>query len=164
MSLTIEEAKKYFGEFTYKEIGNGLIYIDDLWVKENIVIATLPIIGTIKCHKKVAGELAKIFSKIEKDKKEYLIDVKDTKANGGCWVPRHMCWDVKRPLSLHAWGIAIDINPTTNPFGSKGTENQKELAKYFEEYCWEWGGRWKTPDPMHFQWALKLEKRNENGI
>ena len=53
-------------------------------------------------------------------------------------------------LSLHAWGIAVDINAAWNRFGKKPTISS-ELVKCFTDAGFDWGGTWKTPDGMHFQ-------------
>jgi len=54
--------------------------------------------------------------------------------------------------SLHAWGIAIDINAGWNGFGKKPTMSQ-ELVKCFTDAGFDWGGWWAKPDGMHFQLA-----------
>lgn len=60
-------------------------------------------------------------------------------------------------LSQHAFGTAIDVNAATNPMLSRGAQvvtdlpaNTAELAK---KYGLEWGGNWKRPDAMHFEWV-----------
>lgn len=75
-----------------------------------------------------------------------------------------------RPLSLHAWGIAIDIDPNLNkarefapdkypePWGPAWLELwpkglPQSFVEAFEREGWTWGGRWREfCDPMHFQW------------
>ena len=54
--------------------------------------------------------------------------------------------------SLHAWGIAIDINAAWNQFGKKPTMSS-ELVKCFTDAGFDWGGTWSKPDGMHFQLA-----------
>jgi hypothetical protein len=54
--------------------------------------------------------------------------------------------------SLHAWGIAIDINAAWNGFGKKPTMSP-ELVKCFTDAGFDWGGVWSKPDGMHFQLA-----------
>ena len=54
--------------------------------------------------------------------------------------------------SLHAWGIAIDINAAWNGFGKKPTMSP-ELVKCFTDAGFDWGGLWSKPDGMHFQLA-----------
>jgi len=67
---------------------------------------------------------------------------------GGCY-----CFRPRRrshALSVHAWAAAIDLNPMENDPGSKGNIPE-EAVTIFEEEGWNWGGRWKKSDPMHFQ-------------
>ena len=52
--------------------------------------------------------------------------------------------------SLHAWGLAVDINAASNKFGSKPTM-PLELVKCFTDAGFDWGGTWTKPDGMHFQ-------------
>jgi D-alanyl-D-alanine carboxypeptidase len=63
--------------------------------------------------------------------------------------------------SLHAWGLAVDMNPTDNQFK---WSREKLIAagrkpftdgfvKCFKDAGFDWGGDWKTPDCMHFQLA-----------
>lgn len=53
-------------------------------------------------------------------------------------------------MSLHSWGIAIDINAGWNPLGQKG-EMTEELAGCFQDAGLKWGREFKRKDPMHFQ-------------
>ncbi len=67
---------------------------------------------------------------------------------GGCFNFR-----VKRNnqgLSTHSWGIAIDLNPHIAPYGKRGHQPDI-LVDIFESRGFEWGGRWRHKDSMHFQ-------------
>jgi hypothetical protein len=56
-------------------------------------------------------------------------------------------------LSMHAYGIAFDINPRESGMGRTGTIDPA-LIDVFEFHGWYWGGRFRpTPDEMHFQFA-----------
>lgn len=55
-------------------------------------------------------------------------------------------------MSMHAYGIAIDINPAKNPMGKKGVMPEWFVA-IFKKWGFTWGGSWKRTDPMHFQYA-----------
>lgn len=73
------------------------------------------------------------------------------KAWDGCYQVRN-----KRGLSswsLHAWGLAIDINAAWNPLGKKPTISP-ELVKCFTDAGFIWGGLWSRPDGMHFELAV----------
>jgi hypothetical protein len=81
----------------------------------------------------------------------------------GCFNPRHQQYDEDRPLSDHAWAIAFDINPGANswvpekdhpkPFEagwSEFSDLPRGVVAAFESVGFEWGGRWKHRDTMHF--------------
>ena len=61
-------------------------------------------------------------------------------------------------LSLHSWGIAIDINPDRNPYQRGNydppqTDIPGEVIDIFKKYGFFWGGDWPGErDPMHFEW------------
>lgn len=57
-----------------------------------------------------------------------------------------------RKLSMHAFGGAIDLNASTNELGTIG-DMDPTIVDIFTSHGWEWGGFWKRPDPMHFQFA-----------
>ena len=58
-------------------------------------------------------------------------------------------------LSVHSWGIAIDLNPQLGHLGCQedaGTYPQP-IVDIFKERGFIWGGDWAYPDAMHFQAA-----------
>lgn len=55
-------------------------------------------------------------------------------------------------VSTHAWGIAFDINASKNPLGRKPTMDPRIVA-IGRDHQLVWGGQWKRPDGMHFQYA-----------
>ena len=54
--------------------------------------------------------------------------------------------------STHSWAIAIDINPHRGELGREPTMPDFIVCA-FERRGFEWGGRWRRPDGMHFQAA-----------
>ncbi|KKQ18884.1 MAG: hypothetical protein US31_C0001G0071 [Berkelbacteria bacterium GW2011_GWA1_36_9] len=60
--------------------------------------------------------------------------------------------------SLHSWGIAIDINPDTNPYqpgnyGPPESDIPIQIVNIFKKYGFAWGGDWPGErDSMHFEW------------
>jgi hypothetical protein len=57
--------------------------------------------------------------------------------------------------STHAWGIAIDLNASSNPMKTVATmsisDSQQALAPFFEQAGFYWGKNFG--DPMHFQYC-----------
>lgn len=65
------------------------------------------------------------------------------------------CFNVRKSrtsnsYSLHAWGLAIDINASANPLGKFPTMD-KRIVTVFKKNGFEWGGDWKLYDGMHYQ-------------
>lgn len=64
-------------------------------------------------------------------------------------------------FSLHAYGIAIDIDPKENPFTAGDAYSGKLQRRHVQaalaiknkrgQSVWSWGGSWRRPDRMHFQ-------------
>lgn len=55
-----------------------------------------------------------------------------------------------KALSLHSWGIAVDINAAWNQLRQKPTLTPG-FVKCWKDAGFDWGGDWKIPDGMHFQ-------------
>ena len=59
------------------------------------------------------------------------------------------------PYSMHQLGLAIDVNPDTNPYlGNSGSILQhRKIIDIFKQHGWFWGGNWGPGgrDQMHFQ-------------
>jgi D-alanyl-D-alanine carboxypeptidase/Putative peptidoglycan binding domain len=59
--------------------------------------------------------------------------------------------------SAHSWPVAVDINPNTNPYSSKGTlitDMPRAFVDCFKAEGFGWGGEWRHPkDAMHFSLA-----------
>jgi hypothetical protein len=65
------------------------------------------------------------------------------------------CFNIRRKrggesLSLHSWGVAIDVNASWNQFGKPPTMTS-EFVACFTDAGFDWGGLWSKPDGMHFQ-------------
>ena len=75
---------------------------------------------------------------------------------GGCYNFRPMRGS--HVLSMHAYGIAIDLDPEHNPQFARWKEDKgmmpMAVVDIFEAAGWTWGGRWTSrTDCMHFQAA-----------
>lgn len=63
-------------------------------------------------------------------------------------------------LSYHAFGVAIDINPATNPYVASGAPARHDMpavyVQIFLAHGFTWGGNWSSPkDYMHFEFHGK---------
>ncbi|MFL6693147.1 MAG: M15 family metallopeptidase, partial [Ramlibacter sp.] len=65
---------------------------------------------------------------------------------------RYIAYDPAKGLSLHTWGIAIDLNVPENQRGTVGRMN-RQVVQIFKRWGFAWGGDWHYTDPMHFELA-----------
>jgi hypothetical protein len=104
-------------------------------------------VSMMTCHNLLASVFTGVFDRLQSGGLQSKIT-----SFGGCFSFRPQRTGTK--LSTHAWGIAIDLNPETNPQGTAGNMDPAVIAT-FRESGFEWGGDWqgKTRDPMHFQFC-----------
>jgi hypothetical protein len=75
--------------------------------------------------------------------------IKELKTWDGCFNIRKQRGSLSK-LSLHSWGIAIDVNAAWNGLGKQPTLS-KGFVKCFTDNGFTWGGNWKRLDGMHFE-------------
>jgi len=135
------------GTMTFQILKSGFIRPDPSWVQANIVRGVVPLLGTVTCHRFLFPRLSGALGQIEESG---LADLIDPRQYGGCYVPRFIDRDPSKPLSMHAFGLAVDLNVSDNPLGSGGNMDPR-IVEIFESWGFEWGGLWARPDPMHFE-------------
>ncbi|MQA99414.1 MAG: hypothetical protein GEU78_03850 [Actinobacteria bacterium] len=135
------------GRMNFEILDDGFVKPDPNWVAANIVTADVPILGRVLCHRLMVPQMASALAEIER---AGLADLIDSNDYGGCYVPRFISRDPKRALSMHAFGLAFDINVQTNLYGSEG-QLDRRVVEVLQSWGFEWGGDWDPPDPMHFE-------------
>lgn len=65
------------------------------------------------------------------------------------------CFNIRKKrggstMSLHSWGVAVDLNAYANCFGCR-PQLSPGFVKCFTDNGFDWGGTWRKPDGMHFQ-------------
>ncbi|HEY3428476.1 MAG TPA: M15 family metallopeptidase, partial [Acidimicrobiia bacterium] len=150
--LSVASVKARFGEFAIRDAGGDQVEIDPAWVDANIVDVDLAPLGLFRCHRLVVPYLRGVVSELQRSSVIRLLDPADFQLAGGCYNPRfNRGGDPGYSLSRHAWGIAIDLNPSSNPYGSVPTL-PLAVVEVFRRWGFSWGGTWSTPDGMHFEW------------
>lgn len=133
--VTAQQALKKYGDPT-KEAGMVL------WdVPTELEIGVIP--KKIYCNRDMVKPLEQAFRN--------LITrgfIKELKTWDGCFNIRRKRAGVT--MSLHSWGLAIDVNAAWNGFGKKPTMSPG-FVKCFTDAGFDWGGLWTKPDGMHFQ-------------
>ncbi|HUR51885.1 MAG TPA: M15 family metallopeptidase [Mycobacteriales bacterium] len=148
--LTGSRAARAFGAFSYRYFPDGTIQPDSRWVRNNIASQSVPILGTVTCHRLMLPQLRGALREVVRAGLASKIHSYD-----GCYVPRFMERDPHHPVSLHTWGIAIDLDARSNGRGTSGTMDRRVVA-IFKRWGFRWGGDWSWTDPMHFELGALL--------
>ncbi|MGH2795354.1 MAG: M15 family metallopeptidase [Actinomycetota bacterium] len=144
--LPLAEVKMTFGEFWYRPLAGIAIAVDPAWRRANIVQQSVPLLGSVTCHRKVLPQLTGAMGELQSRGLGKLV-----KSFSGCYSPRMQVAD-DGELSRHAFGIAVDINAGSNPYGAKPRQDAR-IVEVMERWGFNWGGRWNTPDAMHFEFS-----------
>lgn len=146
------------------------------WAREHIVYcggdgkAELPAMPGVPphlwfaVHRRAEPKMRRAFAAAQKACPSYVIQ------SAGCWVYRHQRNDIRRPLSNHAWGAAVDVDAHLNSLHDFAPGKQPEpyspewlkLWQHALPQAWVegfvsvggigWGGNWRGDlDPMHFE-------------
>lgn len=153
--LTGGSVAEAVGSFTYTPRADGTIAVDPAWVSANIRTETVPILGTVTCHKAMLPQMRAALQEIVD---RGLADKIYPDQYAGCFYPRFIARDPSQGLSLHSWGIAFDINTTGNQRGVAG-DIDRTVVEIFKKWGFAWGGDWSYTDPMHFEMAAVVEPR-----
>ena len=139
--------KRRFGEFAVRlPYGDDWFTPDPAWRARTIVTRRVPILGAVTCHRRLITPLRRALASLQRRGLARLVDPGDY---AGCHAPRRI--PASGSLSLHSWGLAVDINASENPQGQKPTMDRR-VVRAFENAGFTWGGRWPTaPDGMHFE-------------
>lgn len=133
--VTSAQALKKYGDPTLEK---SMVVWD---VPANLEVGVIP--KKLYCNKDMVEPLSKAFKNLIDTGK-----VAELKTFDGCFNIRK-----KRGLSsmsLHSWGIAIDVNAAWNQLNMVPTLSAG-FVKCFIDAGFEWGGTWTRKDGMHFQ-------------
>lgn len=146
--------KEIYGK-SKDQVQNNLTTV--IWLPKNcgVKIKFSKLNGAATQLQKVSNEL----DKLPKKYIEYLYPI------GGTFNWRVIAGTTR--LSMHSFGIAIDINTKNSHYWRNFKNNKNGLLKYhnnipleivqiFEKYGFIWGGKWYHFDTMHFEYRPEL--------
>lgn len=143
------------GSFSYRYYEDGTVEPDPGWAAANLRTEAVPILGNVTCHRVMLPQLRAALQELVDSGLADLVDPGDF---GGCYAPRFIAGDPGKGLSLHTWGIAVDLNVQGNLRGTTG-EIDRRVVEVFKRWGFAWGGDWSYTDPMHFELAALVEPR-----
>lgn len=112
-------------------------------------------IKNIRIHRLVAPSLASVLGTIwaHYGHSQEHIEAARLHLYGGAYNFRLQRGSTK--LSNHAYGAAIDLDPSNNPLGKAWNPDHgmmpMDVVQIFEAEGWTFGGRWQRPDAQHFE-------------
>lgn len=146
--LGLPEVKARFGEFAFRDDdADREIRVAPGWLDDHIVLAEVPLLGTVRCHEAIVDDLSAALQAVAD---AGLGGTIDPDLYGGCYHARRI--GAGTSLSRHSWGIAIDINVDLSLPGL-GPAPDAEVVDLFAAHGFRWGGLFLTPDNHHFEWV-----------
>ncbi|MDP9185291.1 MAG: hypothetical protein M3O29_06455 [Actinomycetota bacterium] len=140
--------KQTFGEFQARPDPTdiGRISIDPTWIQDNIRSATLPVLGTVTCDTQTIPLLKRAVHEITiAGLSDEIVDI------GPCFEPVASPTDPNGPLPPAAWGVSIQLNPSSNPPGDKPTQ-PKEIIQEMYGLGFGWAGNDAYPQGALFRY------------
>lgn len=130
----------------YAHFGNP----DDADFEQDYLVSVTHAFGgksvTFACHKAMAPKLHNVWQTLTDQGKLGVIKTFD-----GCYNNRSVRGSTAK--SLHAWGLAIDINAADFPLGSMSRQDHDLTVAFEEQGFWYGGDYHGRKDPMHYQFA-----------
>jgi D-alanyl-D-alanine carboxypeptidase len=141
------ELKARFGEPAVGlPYGEDWVTLDPGFLRRHIVSSPVPLLGNVTCHRRMIPALRSAMAELQRRRIGHLVDPAEY---AGCYAPRRI--QPSGTLSLHAWGLAVDLNAASNPVGGESNQDPR-LVRAMERHGFYWGGEFPTVrDPMHFE-------------
>jgi hypothetical protein len=139
--LPLSQVKARFGEFALPSLRWGRP--DPAWTRANLVTRKLPVLGVVRCHRRVVDDLGKAMAEVARQGLRGMVDVGAFRRHGGCWSRRLLRDAAGGKLSRHAWGIAVTMR----------VSRDERPIRVMAQHGFVWGGGFARPDATHFEWV-----------
>src|ERR687896_2747516 len=141
------ELKTRFGEPAVGlPYGEDWVTLDPGFLRRHIVTRRVPLLGDVTCHRRMIPALRSALAGLQRRGLGHLVDPAEY---AGCYAPRRI--QPSGTLSLHAWGLAVDLNAASNPLGGESSQDPR-LVRAMERQGFSWGGDFPAvPDPLNLE-------------
>ncbi|MDA1131710.1 MAG: M15 family metallopeptidase [Proteobacteria bacterium] len=141
------EIKRQLGEFAYRPTDGRNFRRDAAWEAANMVIADVPLLGQVRCHRVLIPALVGAMNELVQDGLSELIE---PSAFRGCDNPRLIAEG--RGISPHAWGAAVDLNYGDDPRVQANAQDPR-LVAIMSRWGFTSGHLFGNSDPGHFEYV-----------
>jgi hypothetical protein len=153
-TLSTARLKEALGEPWYQVTGESTIAMHPTWLAENLTDGRVLLNSTIpvraRCHRRIVADLQAALAEVAAAGLAGAIDVANTNTFGGCFNPRYS--RLGGFLSRHAYAAALDMNTLSNCQGCV-PRMDCGVVRIFRKHGFAWGGNFRRPDGMHFEWV-----------
>jgi hypothetical protein len=153
-ALSTARLQSMVGEAWY-QVGSGdTIEMHPTWMATYLPAGRVLLSSAIpikaRCNNAVSSALGAALDDVAAAGLAGAIDVANANTYGGCFNARYS--RISGFLSRHAYAVALDTNTTSNCQGCTPHMNC-DVVRIFRKHGFAWGGNWRTPDGMHFEWV-----------
>lgn len=153
-TISTARVKAALGEPWYRVGSDDSISMHPAWVDSNLTDGRVLLDPTIQiraqCHVEVVDDLSAALAEVAAAGLAAQIDVKNANTYGGCYAPRYS--RISGYLSRHTYGMALDTNTVSNCQGCS-PRMHCDVVRIFRRHGFAWGGNFRRPDGMHFEWV-----------
>ena len=154
-TISTARTKVALGEPWYRIDGDGSLVMHPGWKAANLTDGRVlldPLIPIrAQCHVRIVGDLSAALAEVAAAGLGSAIEVANANAYGGCYNPRYS--RTSGFLSRHAYGMALDTNTVSNCGGCRPPQMNCDVVRIFRKHGFAWGGNFRQPDGMHFEWV-----------
>ena len=157
-TLSTARTKVALGEPLYRFESDGSVSMHPDWIAANLrpgretLDPTIPI--RARCHVEVVDDLKAALAEVAAAGLAGAIDVANANSYGGCYAGARFSRLTAQIgfLSRHSYGMALDTNTVSNCLGCRPQMNC-DVVRIFRKHGFAWGGNFRSPDGMHFEWV-----------
>ena len=156
-TLSTARTKVALGEPWYRLLSTGAVSMHPTWRDANIMATRELLNPTVRirarCHLLVVDDLKAALADVAAAGLGGAIEVANANTYGGCYGPRFSRVSGNLGyLSRHSYGMAFDTNTVSNCGGCVPKMNC-DVVRIFRRHGFAWGGNFRRPDGMHFEWV-----------
>lgn len=153
-SISTARTKAALGEPWYRVNADDSISMHPDWIATNLTDGRVLLHPTIqvraRCHVAILDDLRAALADVAAAGLSSEIDVANANAYGGCYAPRYS--RISGYLSRHTYAMAFDTNTVSNCQGCR-PRMHCDVVRIFRRNGFAWGGNFRRPDGMHFEWV-----------
>ena len=154
-TISTARTKAALGEPWYRINSDDSISMHPDWMAANLTNGRVLLDPFVpiraQCHVGVVEGLSAALADVAAAGLAYEIEVANANAYGGCFNPRYS--RLSGFLSRHAYGMALDTNTVSNCGGCRPPPMNCDVVRIFRRHGFAWGGNFRQPDGMHFEWV-----------